>query len=283
MRSPLINKTHRGFRAGAARDFGNQQSEIRNPRSAALPWVYLLTIMAFAAVGSGLIHAGRTFNVESVAIQKQFKALSEQQVLSMKLKAIVTEHWFPGASRLFLEDQLQDSIERMQVVMGRLELLSESSELADFYAGDMKPYLQSLGTSWTAARSDLEQIPESASARELQSLQHTCDQLMLSGSELMQQTLNAQHANQASRTSLLFIFAASLALLGLIMLWALWSASNNRVEILALNLQLEQRVAERTAELEKTNMFLSKVQSTIRSALVVVDANGRVLSWNPAA
>ena len=67
----------------------------------------------------------------------------------------------------------------------------------------------------------------------------------------MQETFSAQHANQVKRTTLLYIFAASLALLGVIMLWALWSASNNRMEILALTLQLERRVAERNGPMRE--------------------------------
>ena len=67
MKSPLIDKSDRKRRKG---------------RFEALPWVYLLTLAGFAVVATGLISAGRKFNVESVAIQKQIKTLSEQQILS---------------------------------------------------------------------------------------------------------------------------------------------------------------------------------------------------------
>ena len=67
MKSPVIDKSDRKHRQG---------------RVEALPWVYLLTLAGFAAVATVLISAGRKFNVESVAIQKQIKTLSEQQILS---------------------------------------------------------------------------------------------------------------------------------------------------------------------------------------------------------
>ncbi len=251
--------------------------------SGALPWLYVLTLVGFVVVGSMLIYAGQKFNVESVAIQKQTKAISEQQVLSERLKTLATEHWFPGADTNYLEDRLSETTQQMKAVLGRLEMLSESPELADFYSGDMKFYVEQMITSWATTQYELHHISGVRAAHELQRVQHACDQLLRSGAYLMQESLSAQQANQTKRTTLLYFFAGSLGLLGLLMLWSLWAASDTRMEILALNLQLEERVAERTAELEKANMFLSNVQSSIGSALVVIDPQNNIISWNPAS
>ncbi|MCH8053014.1 MAG: PAS domain-containing protein [Planctomycetes bacterium] len=254
--------------------------------SGALPWLYVSTLVGFVVVASMLIYAGRKFNAESVAIQTQTKAISEQQVLSERLKTLATEHWFPGADMIDLKDRQSEATQQMKAVLARLEMLSESPELADFYSGDMKFYVEQMITSWGTAQYELRHISKvriRRGGRELQRVQHACDQLLRSGAYLMQESLGAQQANQSKRTKLLYLFAGSLGLLGLIMLWSLWAASETRMEILALNLQLEERVAERTAELEKANMFLSNVQSSIGSALVVIDPQNKIISWNPAS
>ena len=271
MQSPTLKKSAR-HRAGLT--------------SGALPWLYVSTLVGFVVVASMLIYAGRKFNAESVAIQTQTKAISEQQVLSERLKALATEHWFPGADMIDLEDRQSATTQRMKAVLARLEMLSESPELADFYSGDMKFYVEQMITSWGTAQYELRHISKvriRRGGRELQRVQQACDQLLRSGAYLMQESLGAQQANQSKRTKLLYLFAGSLGLLGLIMLWSLWAASDTRLEILALNLQLEERVAERTAELEKANMFLSNVQSSIGSALVVIDPQNKIISWNPAS
>ena len=254
--------------------------------SGALPWLYVSTLVGFVVVASMLIYAGQKFNAESVAIHTQTKAISEQQVLSERLKTLATEHWFPGADMIDLKDRQSEATQQMKAVLARLEMLSESPELADFYSGDMKFYVEQMITSWGTAQYELRHISKvhiHRGGRELQRVQHACDQLLRSGAYLMQESLGAQQANQSKRTKLLYLFAGSLGLLGMIMLWSLWAASETRMEILALNLQLEERVAERTAELEKANMFLSNVQSSIGSALVVIDPQNKIISWNPAS
>ena len=253
------------------------------PPSGALPWFYVLTLIGFVFVAGTLIYAGQKFNTESVAIHRQTKAISRHQVLSEQLKTLATEHWFPGSDEDYLEDRLREKIQQMKVVLARLEMLSESPELADFYTGDMRFYVEQMITSWTTTQYELNHISGVRTVGELRRVQKSCDELLRSGAYLMQESLRAQQANQAKRTTLLYLFAGSLGLLGLIMLWALWAASSTRIEILALNLQLEQRVAERTAELEKTNLFLSNVQSSIGSALVVINPQNKIISWNPAS
>lgn len=252
-------------------------------KSGALPWIYVLTLIGFVVVAGMLFYAGRKFDAESVAIQEQTKAINKQQVLSEQLKTLATEHWFPAADAEHLEDRLRETTQQMKAVLGRLEMLSESPELADFYSGDMKFYVEQITTSWATAQYELRHISGVRTAPELQRVQHACDQLLRSGTYLMQESLGAQQANQAKRTTLLYLFAGSLGLLGLIMLWSLWAASDTRMEIMTLNLQLEQRVAERTVELEKANMFLSNVQSSIGSALAVIDPQNKIVSWNPAS
>lgn len=279
MNSPLIDKkTRKSGEAGLNPLRGSTAA-----RSTALPVVYLLTLAAFVVVAGSLISAGQRFNRESVVIQKQVKTLGEQQLLSERLKTIVAGYGGARANRAYLNDELREAIAQMKAVIGRLEMFSESPELAALYSDDIKFYLDELRQSWSNTQIELARLDDELLPSELLGIQHTCDQLLRSGSYVMQESLSAQHANQGKRTTLLYIFAASLALLGLIMLWSLWSASSNRMEIMALNLQLEQRVGERTAELEKTNMFLSNVQSSICSALVVVDTQNRVVTWNPAA
>jgi PAS domain S-box-containing protein len=240
-------------------------------------------LIGFVVVAGTLICAGQKYDAESLAFQEQNKTISEQQLLSERLMTLATEHWIPGADANRLEHRLTEATRQMKAVLGRLGTLSESPELADFYSGDLKFYIEQMTASWAAAQYELRQISGVPTALELQRTQQACDQLRRSGAYLMRKSLSAQHASEAKRTTLLYLFASSLGVLGLIMLWALWAASKTRMEILALNSQLEERVAERTVELESANLFLSNVQSSIGSALVVIDAHNKIVSWNPAS
>ena len=137
-------------------------------KSGALPGIYILTLIGFVGVAGMLIYAGQKFNVESVAIQKQTKAISEQQVLSERLKTLATEHWFPMADATYLDERLSETTQQMKAVIGQLEMLAESPELADFYSGDMKFYAEQMSTSWATTQYELHHISEVRTAFELQ-------------------------------------------------------------------------------------------------------------------
>ncbi|TAK84568.1 MAG: PAS domain S-box protein [Betaproteobacteria bacterium] len=83
---------------------------------------------------------------------------------------------------------------------------------------------------------------------------------------------------------LLLVFVSTLAFTGLVLAAVLGQLDGALTELRARQRELEQRFDERTLELEQANRrFRLVVESVVDYAIFMLDAHGRVASWNPGA
>ncbi len=83
---------------------------------------------------------------------------------------------------------------------------------------------------------------------------------------------------------LLLVFVSTLAFTGLVLAAVLGQLDEALSELRARQGELEQRVDERTLELEQANRrFRLMVESVVDYAIFMLDAHGQVASWNPGA
>ncbi len=252
-------------------------------RPAALHWLYALTFCAFVVVGGTLARTNRTLHVQSLALQEQARSLGEQQVLAAELRSMVREYRYGTTDGAGLSGRCSDTVARYHAAMARLETFAAMPALQRIYAGGMARNLAEVSAAWAEVRPLLTRASTADPSAVEAGGEVLCGRLCVAGAALLEVTRGALHLNQVRQARMMYGYAGSMVLLAAVMLWALWLASRNRSAILGLNTVLEQRVAERTVELEKANLYLSNVQSSICSSLIVTDSDNRIMSLNPAA
>ncbi|MCG3138914.1 MAG: Adaptive-response sensory-kinase SasA [Phycisphaerae bacterium] len=179
--------------------------------------------------------------------------------------------------------QLQHALDRMED--GVVAVFKKPPDTAEsfFELPPLQNKFKILQEAWSSLQSQVQGLNYSYLPRELINVQETHDRFLVQLSGVSRGLIETQVGNESARSWIAGIMYIWMLASALLLLWSIWSSSNSRLETLALNIQLERRVDDRTRELERANLFLGNVQSSLASALVVSDAAGQIVTWNSAA